>query len=170
MTYFIRNVKFMKVMNAINKPLSNLCICYDGHEFLPLNFEGTYCGYTAKECKTKFKNCLYKYTDNYYETQNVITLNNRYQFDHKRKYKNENITDIKSNTRLFVVNNSPPDPFDLMHEKNDNEYTINTEYTNSEKREVFCGLYQFNSETKTYDFVVDSFYDEKTQMYYVLKE
>lgn len=182
MTYYQRYIKIMPTTNKKNYPLSRLLLNYTGDEYERLNFKGTYCGSSANNCVKDFSKSLYKYTDKFIQTDNVIKLNNYNDYIFKFKY-DVDPTFIKNtlcdntyeyNNELsclsFYVNKTPPDPFDLFEFRQSNKYTITTDYSKSSKYEIFIGLYKFNDLTKDYDYLPNSFYDKKKQIYYLYEK
>lgn len=178
MTYYQRYIKIMPTTNNKNYPLSKLLFNYTGDEYEPLNFKGTYNDNTANECVKIFSNSLYKYTDKFIQTNNVIKLKNYDDFKEQLKYTCD--TTFMGNTvyeherGLYSCSTSisysrqePPNPFDLTTKRTANKFDIITNYSNTYKHEVFIGLFKYNDLTHNYDFISNSFYDKEKQMYYL---
>ena len=173
--YYQRYVKLMPTTNSKNYPLSQLAFNYTGHNYVPLNFKGTYNNEYANQCVETYSHCLYKYTEKFIQTNNVIIFNDINKYKYAVKY---GFTDIKNavvgndSINRFVtyvtLKKEEPDPFDLEHIDKENRYDIKTNYANSYKHEIVIGLYKLDSFTNQYDFIHDSFYDRSLQMYYVL--
>ena len=180
MNYFQRYVKIMPTSNKKNYPLSKLLFNYTGDEYEPLNFKGLYNDFTANECAKTFSNCLYKYTDKFIQTDNVMALNNFDEYKEKLKYVcNTTIigdtlyefsNGFYSNNFTICDKNIPPDSFNLHDHRCANKYEIKTDYLNSTKYEIFIGLYKFNELTNEYEFIYDSFYDKKKGIYYLYEK
>ncbi len=149
MTYFERYVKIMPTTNKKNYPLSKLAFNYDGGKYTLSNFRGTFNDMTANECIERFSNSLYKYTDKFIQTDNVI------------------IIDEKCNR---FMSNVQPDPFNCFEYNTMNMHKHKTKYENTDKLEFYVGLYTFNELTKKYEYLHKSFYDKKKQMYYLYKK
>ena len=174
MTYYQRYIKIMPTTNKKNYPLSKLLFNYTGDEYEPLDFKGTYNDYTANECLEIFSKSLYKYTDKFIQTNNVIKLNNYDEFKEQLKYTcnttfmgNTLYEHDSSSMSIYKHDrNESPDPFDLMSKRSANKNDIITNYSNKYKHEIFIGLFKYNNLTHEYEFISDSFYDKKKQMYY----
>lgn len=166
MKYYQRHIKIMKTSNKKNYPLSKLLFNYTGDEYEKLNFKGTYNNLTPNECTKAFSNSLYKYSDDFIQTDNIIEMTNHNEYKEKLK----NILDkYRSIHGSYMQQNNltEPDPFNLHNLGIPNKHENFTEYYNSTKHEMFIGLYKYNENTKQYQFIFDSFYDEETQMYYL---
>lgn len=168
----------MPTSNTKNYPLSKLLFNYTGHDYEPLNFKGTYNDKTSNECVEIFSKSLYKYYDRFIQIDNVIKLHNYDEFKEKLKYTCN--TTFMGNTlyehehglyhgsmHIYYDKKEPPDPFDLMSKRFANKYDIITNYSNTYKHEIFIGLFKYNDLTHEYEFISDSFYDKKTQIYYL---
>lgn len=66
--------------------------------------------------------------------------------------------------------NESPNQFDLMTKRSSNKYDIITNYSNKYKHEIFIDLFKYNDLTHEYEFIPDSFYDKKKQMYYLYEK
>ena len=130
MTYYQRYIKIMQTTNKKNYPLSKLLFNYTGDEYEPLDFKGTYNDYTANECLEIFSKSLYKYTDKFIQTNNVIKLNNYDEFKEQLKYTCN--TSFMGNALYEHEHdrNEAPDPFDLTSIRSANKYDIITNYSN----------------------------------------
>lgn len=178
MKYFIKYVKTMETSNKRNYPINKLLFCYTGDEYEPIKDIGTYNGLTAKKCVKAFSNCLYKYTEKFIQTDNVIIINDLDEYFNKLKYEYD-IT-ISGNTLYQTVQyslcisdkNISPDPFNFHDHRYSNKYEIETCYPKSKKikHEIFVGLYKYNESTKEYDFLPNSIYDYKKKFYYVYEK
>ena len=171
----------MPTSNKKNYHLSKLLFNNTGHDYEPLNFKGTYNGNTANECVKIFSKSLYKYTDKFIETNNVIKLNNYDEFKEQLKYScNTTFIDntlyehehgLYSDSVSISYNRfESPNPFDLMTKRLANKYEIFTNYSNTYKHEIFIGLFKYNDLTRNYDFISNSFYDKEKQMYYLYEK
>jgi hypothetical protein len=172
--FYQRHVKIMPTTNKKNYPTKSLAVCYTGDEYESLNFKGTYCGYTANQCVSTFSHCLYKTTDKFIQTDNVIVFSNINEYLFAIKYGLNELAlapAIQINGGLFVSSKNEPDPYDLVycHIETDkaNRYDVKTEYSKSYKHEIFVGLYQFDEQDKKYKFIHTSHYDRPSQMYWV---
>ena len=181
MTYYQRYIKIMPTTNKKNYPLSKLLFNYTGHDYEPLDFKGTYNDNTANECLEIFSKSLYKYTDKFIQTNNVITLNDYDEFKEQLKYTCNTTfignTSYEHEHGLYSDSMSisydkyeSPNPFDLMTKRSANKYDIITNYSNTYKHEIFIGLFKYDNLTHKYEFIFDSFYDKKKQMYYLYEK
>lgn len=181
MTYYQRYIKIMPTTNKKNYPLSRLLFNYTGDEYEPLNFKGTYCDFTANECAKVSSESLYKYSDKFIITDNVIKITDYDEFKEKIKYTCN--TTFIGNTlyeheyslyfgtmSICYDRHESPNPFDLMTKRLANKYDIITNYSNKYKHEIFIGLFKYNNLTREYEFIPDSFYDKKKQMYYLYEK
>lgn len=166
MTYHQRYIKIMPTTNKKNYPLSRLLFNYSGDEYEPLNFKGTYCDYTANECVKIFSESLYKYTDKFIQTDNVIKITDYEDYLLKLKYAT-NTTFIEN---TIYDKKKPPNPFNLFEYRETNMQKVTTNYANSTKYEFYLGLYIFNELTKIYEYLPNSFYDKKKQIYYLYEK
>jgi len=86
--YYTRHIKITKTKNK-NLDYKNLLFCYTGDEYEKLSTVGTYCGYNKYECLNVFEQSLYKYTEKYFETYNIIyedrDLRGRVSYGHNLK-------------------------------------------------------------------------------------
>ena len=179
MTYYQRYIKIMPTTNKKNYPLSKLLFNYTGHDYEPLDFKGTYNDNTANECLEIFSKSLYKYTDKFIQTNNVITLNDYDEFKEQLKY-TCNTTFIgdtlyehglySGSTSISHNRYESPNPFDLITKRSANKYDIITNYSNTYKHEIFIGLFKYDDLTHKYEFIFDSFYDKEKQMYYLYEK
>ena len=169
----------MPTTNKKNYPLSRLLFNYTGDEYEPVNFKGTYCDYTPNQCLQEFSKSLYKYLDKFIQTDNVIKINDYEDYIFKLKY-DANTTFIgdtlfentfgysKGGTIVSIYNKKiPPNPFKKFEYRQTNKQKVTTDYLMSFKEEFFIGLYKFNDITKDYEYLPNSFYDKKKQMYYL---
>jgi hypothetical protein len=179
MKYFVRYIKVMRTSNKKNYPLSKLLFCYTGDEYEPIKNIGTYNGDTANECVKTYSHCLYKYTDKFIQTDNVIITNDFEEFKNKLKYEygitmlgNTIYQTILPYNLSIYEKNIPPDPFNFFDKRNSNKYEIETDYPKSKtrKHEIYVGLYKYNEITKEYDFLPESMYDNKKKIYYLYQK
>ena len=179
MTHYQRYIKIMPTTNKKNYPLSKLLFNYTGDDYEPLDFKGTYNDNTANECVEIFSKSLYKYTDKFIQTNNVITLNDYDEFKEQLKYIC-NTTFIGNtlyehglccdSTSISYNRYESPNPFDLLTKRSANKYDKITNYSNTYKHEIFIGLFKYNDLTRKYEFISDSFYDKEKQMYYLYEK
>lgn len=136
--YFIRCVKIVKTEH---NDLDNLYICYTGDEYQPLNLGmGTYCGLTKYEwIQSPPAGGLYKYTEKYVETDNVMHVDDKKQ--------------------MHTMIDEPD--FLSFHRRNDN--VISHRKLNGE--ELVIGLYKKDAITQKYVFMRNSAYDKTKQMF-----
>ncbi len=169
----------MPTTNKKNYPLDKLLFCYTGDEYEPIKdiIGGTYNGDTANECVKTYSHCLFKYTDKFIQTDNVLIINDYDEFVNKLKYEcgiticgNTLNQFIGSNYLCIYDKNEPPNPFDFHDHRFSNKYEIETNYSKSYKHEIYVGLYKYNEFTKKYDFLHDSIYDKKKQIYYLYQK
>ena len=180
MTYYQRYIKIMPTTNKKNYPLSRLLFNYTGHDYEPLNFKGTYNDKTANECVKFFSESLFKYTDKFIQTNNVIKLNNYDEFKKQLKYTcnttfigntlYEHENGLYCDSMSICNKYESPDPFDLMTKRPTNKFDIITNYSNTYKHEIFIGIFKYNELTHNYDFISNSFYDKEKQMYYLYEK
>ena len=178
MTYYQRYIKIMPTTNKKNYPSSRLLFNYTGDEYETLDFKGTYNGYTSNQCFKIFSDRLYKYTDKFIQTNNVIKITDYEDYIFKLKYHTntncigdtlyEHTLGNNSGFGFSIYNKkTPPDPFKKFEYRQTNKLKVTTNYSKSTKDEFFIGLYKFNEITKDYEYLPDSFYDKKKQMYYL---
>ena len=137
--YYIRCVKITKTKN---KNMDNLMFCYTGDEYERLNFEGTYNGQNRYQCLNTFSHCLYKYTENYFETENIIICD----------------------TKIPFILRDEPD-FLSFFGRNNNVLISCHKYG----EELTIGLYCKDDITNKYIFMRNSDYDEKKQMFILVQ-
>lgn len=175
MKYFQRYIKIIPTSNKKKYPLTKLLFNYTGDEYELLNFKGTYNNYTSNECVEVFSHCLYKYTNKFIQIDNIVLLNNFEEYKEKLKYEYnttfiENTLYEHNNNNLSIYDkNTQIDPFDNYDYRHANKHCLKTNYSNSYKYEIFIGLYEFNESTKEYEFIPNSLYDKKKQMYCLYK-
>lgn len=185
MKYYQRYIKIMPTDNKRNYPLSKLLFNWTGDEYEPLNFISTYNGHTPNECVKIFSNSLYKYTDKFIQTDNVIIINDyddyifRLKYDANTTFCGNELYDHTDGYTSYLTlgcqireKSTPPNPFDLFETRQANKYRIETDYIKSKtkKEEIFIGLYTYNETTKSYEYLPNSFYDKKKQMYYLYQK
>jgi hypothetical protein len=146
--YYTRHIKITKNLNH-----KNLLFCYTGDEYEKMSEIRTYCGYNKHECLNIFEQSLYKYTEKYFETNNIIyedrDLQGCVSCDHNLK-KEPNFLSFRGRSFNVIVN-------DIIDK---NDIIIG--------EELVIGLYYYDKNTKKYIFVQNSEFDKVKQMFIIV--
>jgi hypothetical protein len=143
--YYERHIKITKTKNK-NLDFKNLLFCYTGDEYEKLSEVGTYCGYNKHECLNAFEQSLYKYTEKYFESDNII-------------YENRDV---------FFLNNEPD--FLSFHGRTSNIIVNNFDDKNNVHvgEELVVGLYYKDEITHKYIFMRNSDFNKVKQMFTIV--
>ena len=140
--YYTRHIKITKITreHAETIDYKKLLFCYTGDEYESLNF------YNKFECLNEYSEHLYKYSEKYYETQNIIFTN-------------------KPTNKVFL-NSLEPDFLSFKNYFNnvDSQNIIRTKRIKLNEN-IIIGLY--NDINNNYTFVKNSQYDALTHMFMI---
>ena len=171
MKYYQRHLKIMPTTNKKNNPLNKLLSNDTGDSYDQIKSESWLNDISH----------LYKYSDRFIQTDNVIILNDYGDFVLKLKtignttFIGDTLYEKSYGYRNGITHvsvydkNTPPDPFDFYQHRYNNIQKVKTSYLKSHKEEIFIGLYKYNEATRKYDYLPNSFYDKNKQMYYLFE-
>ena len=175
--YFVRYIKISPTTNRKNYSLDKLLFNYEGDVYEPLNFNETWNDITPNECAKAFENKLYKYSDKFIQVENIIyttspeIIKDKLKYEYNTTFNAFNIYVSNQNSQQIYNISEPehlPNPLDEHVNLPAHIRRVKTNYENNKyKKEIWFGLYKYNSNTNKYDFIPTSLYDKKTQMYWI---